>query len=174
MTTFPGHAAGAFLAIEIVSYIDPSLKLDKTSVLMLGTIAGVLPDIDLSFYVNSVKDHHDTPTHTPLYWLALFIVLLVIYHSNTAALAYVWAAFIGITSHMFLDWYGGRICGIRLFFPFSKKRYSLFPLERKKFKQIDFSKKYREFYTNNRVLLWSEILIVVVAIAVLVIQILNA
>ncbi len=160
MTTFPGHAAAAFLAVELVSWLDPSLGLDKSSVLIFGTLAGVFPDIDALFFINRMHDHHNTPLHAPLFWAVIFLVLFAVTRNP-----YIVAAFLGISSHLFLDWYGGRIAGLIVFYPFSMKRYSLFPLGAD---TPIFSREYNKFYMSNKVLFFSEIFIVVAAIIVLV------
>ncbi len=173
MITFPSHAAGAYLAIRLADYLDPSLGLGRSSLVITAVLAGMISDIDGLFYIGHLRDHHDTPLHTPVFWVAVFIVLSgVNYSANWNIQLYLTSGFIGIASHLFLDWYAGRVAGLRVFYPLTKKRYSLFPLHRNKevFKfNMQGAKEYIKFYTSNRFLLISEVLVVVVAALYLVI-----
>ncbi len=163
MTTIPGHAAGAFLAVELISLLDPSLN--SNSALAVGVLSGIFPDIDSLFFIHRMRDHHNSPLHAPLFWLFIFMILLPINHG-----IYIIAALTGIVSHLALDWYAGRIAGLVVFYPFSMKRYSLFPLGAD---APMFSKRYNQFYMSNKVLLFSEIFIVLGAFLVLILKLIK-
>src|SRR4051794_31913347 len=102
MTTFPGHVAGAYLALEIINAIDPSLHLGLSHILFAGIVAGIAPDIDAPFYIGRMRDHHDTPTHTPSFWLVILLLACVLNRIfQVMPTAYILAIFIGVASHLF-------------------------------------------------------------------------
>lgn len=176
--TVPGHLAGAYLAIQLVNYIDPNLNLNKPSVLIVGVLSGVAIDLDAALYIGRLRDHHDTPTHTPLFWLAAFLVLFGLNHIfGWSVQSYIAASFVAVASHLFLDWYGGRIAGLRAFYPLSKKRYSLYPLQRDvalfNFKD-DFGKEYWEYYFSNKFLVFSEAALIVSAVTIFIVKLMNS
>ncbi len=170
--TFAGHIGGAYITLQLANAFNPTLRLDQPTVL-IGIIGGAIPDID-SFFYKQIKDHHDSPLHTPFVWASFFLFLLgVNYFLNMGLQLYIFALLIGVFSHIFLDWYAGRIAGVRIFYPFSKKRYSLFPMNPDQGKvplKAVFTKEYIKFYSKNRFLLISEIFIVLAAIALVFIK----
>ncbi len=171
--TFLGHVAGAYLAVQLVNTVDPSLNLDQASILIVGVMGGVIPDIDALFY-KQVKNHHDSPLHIPLFWAAVFLVLFAMNYALGISLQkYIIAVFVGVFSHFFLDWYGGRIAGVKFLYPFSQKRYSLFPLQFDKGSiplRDTLGREYNKFYASNKLLLISEITIVVAAITLFIVK----
>lgn len=169
MITFPSHAAGAYLSLKFVDTLLPGLHVGTTPVLITGIVAGMISDVDGLFYIGRLRDHHDTPLHTPSFWMAVFVILSVANNvTHETFQPYITGSFIGVSSHLFLDWYAGRVAGLRVFYPFSKKRYSLFPLQRDKgvFKfDAHGIREYIKFYVSNRFLIVSEVLTVLVATA---------
>ncbi|MBD3164853.1 hypothetical protein GF323_06670 [Candidatus Woesearchaeota archaeon] len=116
-------------------YRDHFLKNSKyfsLHTLLIGGIAGLLPDIDVP--LGWVLDKfgytlvHGSFTHTP--WFAsLFLIPALIFlqrkDMKKAALYFVIA--FGVFFHVFLDWFlgGGMHKGVMLLFPFSFTAYRL-------------------------------------------------
>ncbi len=169
--TVPGHIAGAYLTLRLTDMIYPGVGLDNPWVIAAGVIAGVLPDIDVFFYKHH-GDHHNSPLHTPVFCVVVFAGLTIgAYFFGASAGSYVLAAFLGVFSHLFLDWYGGRVAGVRLAYPWSTKRYSLFPLHPEQgnvpVKGV-YTKDYFVFYTKNKFLFASEAILLVTAIGLFI------
>ncbi len=90
-------------------------------------ISSVFPDIDI-FFGKKINEHRNTIFHAPIFWISFTTILIIYCFFNNSFLPYSVALGFGVFSHIFLDWFSGRTIGIRLFYPFSKKMYSLFPL----------------------------------------------
>lgn len=166
--TLPAHLSGGYIAINLVDKINPSLELGSGCLLFAGLIGSVLPDIDFVFF-KYMKDHHNSWPHTPLFWIAIYLIFfsIGIFLRNQIIQNYSTALIIGILTHLFLDWFNGRAAGIRIFYPFSEKLYSLFPLSPEKGRIPTFlipNKEYVEFlkfYVQNKFLLAIEIMIII-------------
>jgi len=175
-----------------------SFSSNQTTILLIiGTLAGDGPDIDLIWYYfenrNSTlslpkesndfhrndktiaSNHREYPTHAPLTWLIL-CALIVLAGLITNS---IFTVFIGLTilagswSHFVLD---SIEFGIRWFWPFSNKRYCLH-----KTVEIEpagqkgtFSYYWKMITTRDFLKSWSlyaEILIVMIAVVVLISEI---
>jgi len=169
----PAHIATGYILSEV--FIN-NFNLQGADNLLITTltIAGSLaPDIDGLFGLQ-LKDHRKTVFHTPIFWGLLILIIGLIGFSikNVLIVVSVAAFGSGIFFHLFLDWFSGRTAGIRIFYPFSERQYSLFPLKPKKgavsvFPNKKNIKEYREFmkyYFKNKFLVFTEILIILVAI----------
>lgn len=164
--TLPAHLAAGYLAVKLVNKTSPSLKLNSLG-LMAGIAGAILPDIDF-FFFRYIKDHHNSWLHIPLFWLGLYLLIYIItlFKKNVSVKKYTALFLIGIATHLFLDWFSGRTTGIKIFYPFSKTVYSLFPLNPQKGlvsttifptkETIDFFK----FYSQNTFLMIMEIAII--------------
>lgn len=171
------HAAVGYLFSK--TYCDV-LKMDcgSNSLFTAATIiASTVSDLD-GLFGKKINQHRNTIFHTPLFWLGIVLVLFLISFLVRSLIlqSYIVAISLGIFSHLFLDWFSGRTIGIRLFYPFSKKMYSLFPL-RPKLGDIPLipNKKYRDqyirfirFYFNNVFLAISELMILAITFYVLI------
>jgi hypothetical protein len=142
----PGHLAGGYLAsLALLSALHPALSPEQIqALLVVGTLAGELPDIDLLFFNIAHRNHHkahnsqtehadkkdptqnhrDYITHMPSFWLSLcvFVALagkiggsIFIEYTGIALLAGTW-------SHLILD---SIEYGILWLAPWSKKNYAL-------------------------------------------------
>lgn len=89
--------------------------------------SSLFPDIDI-FFGKKVNEHRNTVLYAPIFWTSIMLLLIPYSLFNRNSLPYIVAIGFGIFSHIFLDWLSGRTTGIRLFYPFSKRMYSLFPL----------------------------------------------
>lgn len=143
----------------------------------IAIATSVLPDIDI-FFGKKVNNHRNTIFHSPLFWLLLaFLLFLVIFFKRNYNLGiYTIAGSFGVFSHIFLDWFSGRTIGIRIFYPFSKKMYSLFALN-PQIGNIPIipSKKYIhkyihwiEYYFKNAFLVITELTILIIFFIVII------
>ncbi len=136
------------------------------AICLVGTL---LPDIDTQFF-KYLKDHHNSISHAPLFWLTLISVVYGIsWLTKDRKIRPDLAAFsLGVFSHLFLDWFGGKTAGILIFYPFSHTVYSLLPLhpERGQISTLPSREwlEFSKFYLTNTFLVISELSIVLVAI----------
>lgn len=172
--TLPAHFASGYLVSKIYCN-NLNLACSNDSAFTTFTIIGsLLPDIDGLFsgvFGGYLKDHRNTPFHTPFFWLCISSIIYSFgfLTKNYLIQNYIIALSFGVFLHFFLDWYGGRAAGIRIFYPFSKTIYSFFPInpEKGKIPVIPKNKKdikkyveFIKFYFENKILLFSEILII--------------
>lgn len=161
---FWAHVSSGYLVGKLIQNINsqPNYKLLFYSILV-GTI---FPDLDI-FFFRYIKDHHDSPLHTPFFWLLIctFIYLYGTIIFSSILKTFIKFFFLGVNLHMFLDWSSGRAAGIRIFYPFADNRFSLFPLypEKAKFSMFSIPDliKFYQFYLQNRLLVGIEILIII-------------
>jgi len=154
-------AGGASLYLLARPEYDPHENILLTAVLA-GSLA---PDID-GLFGNAIKDHHNTVFHAPLFWLLLLIVA-----KYTAAsfapnfLLPVALFFAGVFLHLLLDWISARTGGIRLWYPFSRKVYSLCKLHPEKGDVPIFSLRQQasfwKHYLSSKWLIGLEIIIII-------------
>ena len=130
----PGHLAGGYLATTaLLAVFHPDFSTNQTNMLLiLGTLAGDFPDVDL-FFFNLKYRHHEADrndshrnyiTHIPLFWLALsFLIVIIGFMFNSTFTEYIgWIILIGTWSHFILD---SIEYGIRWFAPISNKRIAI-------------------------------------------------
>ena len=176
----PTHIASGYLIAQV--YIN-NFNLEGVSSDLITTIAivgSLVSDVD-GLFGKQLKNHRKTPLHTPLIWLLFILIIFLIgfITDKRKMIAFSTVFIIGILFHLFLDWFGQRAAGIRIFYPLSKKQYSLFPLNPQKaafsvFPNRNNIKKYREFvkfYFKNKFLIVTEILIILTAMLIWVKQI---
>jgi len=132
----PFAATHVLLTIIVIDlyrdYICKNKRLFSLHTVLIGGIAGLLPDIDipLSWIMSkfNITIIHGTVTHTP--WFAfLFLIPALIFQSRgdkKRALLYYVISF-GVFFHISLDWFlgGGMDTGIMWFFPFSLQTFKL-------------------------------------------------
>ncbi len=169
MITFPSHVAGGYLGYRLSTDV---LKVFPQSDLLLATaiLGAVIPDIDALFY-HDLRDHHDSWLHYPVFWIILIGSLLLVNQVGRIIIPeYILSFIIGLTSHFLLDWLSARMAGMKLFFPLSRKSYSLFPLDKTEIKHIscwDFlqpKSEYNRMYVKNKVLLYFEVILNMLAV----------
>jgi len=138
-------------------------------------VSAILPDIDI-FFGKKINEHRNTLFHTPFFWLAVIFSLAIVGSVRKSFWPYVMAISFGVFSHLFFDWFAGRTSGIRIFYPFSRKMHSLFPLNPQK-GNVSFipnrSNKsayisWIRFYFNNIFLVASEIMIFIIFLWILI------
>lgn len=163
----PAHLAGGYLALRLVDKLQSEMGFRNNEMMVIGILGAILPDID-SFRFKYIKDHHDSFTHLPLFWVLAFSLacgLEILF--KIQIVNYTIALFLGIFTHLFLDWLSGRTTGIKIFYPLSKKAYSLFKINPDKGK-IPISllpnrenKDFLVFYWENKFLFFVEIGIII-------------
>ncbi len=162
--TILAHIASGYSVYKIATN---TVGIESSLLLHLAIVGALAPDVD-GFFGRQMKDHRNTVFHSPLFWVVGFIGGHSINYilNNTNFTPYLNIFFWGIFIHLFLDWFGGRTAGIRIFFPFSKKIYALFPIkpERGDFPVLPPSKEhirfFRFFYFENKLLVISELLVI--------------
>lgn len=162
--TLPAHVAGGYVALKVTTNIASGLGLAEPEMLLVTILGSILMDVDVFFY-KEMKEHHNSLLHTPLFWVLIFILGYGISWFN--------ALFIGVFSHFFLDWFSARRSGIRIFHPFSQKMYSLFPLDPGEWGSSFrlFPKKGQvEFYIKNKFLFLTEILLILGALGIWILE----
>lgn len=176
----PAHISGGYVVLHIANKINPHLGLSTSGVMIAGLIGSVLPDVDFIFFTY-VKDHHNSWPHTPLFWIAIYLMVFAsgFIFKNQTIKDYSTAVIIGILSHFFLDWFSGRTAGIRLLYPFSQHVFSLYPIDPQKGEvptSILPNKEYVEFfkfYAQNKFLLFSEIGLTISGILLFIFNLFN-
>lgn len=133
----PGHLAGGYLAARAVLDLAPaaaSLSPTQTAILIvIGTIFGDSPDIDLLFYYFNQKSsrpdmdengHRHYVTHTPAFWLALSLAIAAAgYIAGSIFVQFIgWMVLAGSWTHLLLD---SIEFGVRWLWPLTSRRFSL-------------------------------------------------
>ncbi len=132
------HVLLTIIAIDLYrDYITKHKKFFTLHTVLIGGIAGLLPDIDIplgwimrNFGINIV---HGSLTHTPWFALLFFIpgwIFLRRDKKKTATTFFVIS--FGIMFHLFLDWFlgGGMHGGIMWLYPFSTQVFKVHLLYR--------------------------------------------
>ncbi|MFT4303621.1 MAG: metal-dependent hydrolase [Candidatus Woesearchaeota archaeon] len=150
---FPAHIALSIIVLRLLIEVYPLYYSKSLFFIGLSIVFGLLPDFDI--IGKKFKDHHKSLFHAPLFWIIICGLLFFI--NYYFALLFTLQIFI----HLFSDYITARTAGISIFYPLSKKDYSLFPLKSYKgdFHLTDF-KNYKEYlinYANNKILLIFEI-----------------
>jgi len=128
----PGHLAGGYLATTaLLVFFHPDLSTSQVNgLLIIGALAGELPDIDLIFFNlahrknHKIESHRDYLTHIPLFWLLISTVVVVSgFIFNSVFIEYLgWIVLIGTWSHLILD---SIEYGISWLSPISKKKFAI-------------------------------------------------
>lgn len=122
----PGHLASGFLAGKIVSLVIP--EFNEPKVLLFTSLFGILPDLDFFYAFFKARrfisrediNHRTFVTHTPLLYLAVFLIWYWLFPSTQIISI---AFFVGAWSHFLVDTLGSD--GIAWFYPFSSKFYKI-------------------------------------------------
>lgn len=161
MTPF-AHLASGYWVYKIAA--DAS-RVDSPLLLSLSMAGVLVPDID-GLFGKQMKDHRNTIFHAPSFWLLSFVTILAFTFlgRNESFLVYVNAFFSGVFIHLFLDWFSGRTTGVRIFYPFSKRIYALFPIHPEKGNIPVLPNKehfnFWKFYLENKFLVLMELLVI--------------
>ncbi len=154
------HISSGYLIYKLTAH---PLGVNDPTLLLISVIGANTPDID-SLFGNKMKDHRNTIFHSPLFWIFLYLLLFSTDILGTSHLHMLNLFTLGVLIHLSLDWVSARTSGIRLFYPFSKKLYSLFPTQPEKGDIPVFpNKKHKEFwrfYLENKLLILFELIII--------------
>ena len=124
--------------------------------------ATILPDID-GLWSNTVAGHHSI-LHTPIFWIILCGLSWGIgkvqskYFIQKASII----LFLGALLHLTTDWLTSRTVGIQWLYPISETNYWIYPIEPDKGDIPIWSMlipPYINFYFENKILVYSEILV---------------
>jgi membrane-bound metal-dependent hydrolase YbcI (DUF457 family) len=127
------HVILTIIAIDLYrDYFAKNKKLLSLHTILIGGIAGLLPDIDvpLGWILNyfGISLVHGSITHTLWFSVLFFIPALLFYSKKNYKVAVIYLVIsLGVFSHIFLDWLlgGGMHEGVMWFFPFSTATYKL-------------------------------------------------
>ena len=171
MTPF-AHLSAGYLVAQLSRKKVAGL-LSKRLIILLAILGAFAPDID-GFFGNKMNNHRYTPFHAPLFWFLIFVIgyiggiILKKPEIKTGILIFT----ISVFSHLFLDWISARTGGIRIFYPFSKKIYSLFHLKPEKGNiTVLPNKKHLQFwlfYLENKFLIGVEVLVILAGLLVFI------
>jgi hypothetical protein len=130
-----GHLAGGWLISKLaVDCMRPESRADRIRLLGIGTLAGVLPDLDFLWYLWKKRGvtygtdfrHHTWITHTFIfYWIPaafLFIVGACMGNKRLKQASILFAA--GTTAHLLQDGVGSGD-GIMYAYPASRKMWGI-------------------------------------------------
>lgn len=158
--------------LKISSIIFPSIPFNINAIL-ITIFLQILPDLDILWSKN-LSSHHESYFHAPIFWIAIFLVLIII--SKITNIFASWIAYlfiIQVLSHLFFDYITARTAGIPIIYPFIKKEYSLYPLNKKhgNFKPFELKAQlnFLKPYLKNKILLLFEIIVSVLGVIVLII-----
>jgi len=141
-------------------------KQDRKWIIWL-IFATILPDID-GLWSNTVAGHHSI-LHTPIFWIVL--CGLGWGYGKVQSKDLIQKAsiilFLGALLHLTTDWLTSRTVGIQWFYPISETNYWIYPIEPKKGNIPIWDMvipPYINFYFENKILVYSEILVNFVAL----------
>lgn len=139
------HLLSGFLVLRILIEINPDIYSKSIHFLLLSVFFANVPDIDI-LWSKTLNDHHVTYFHSLLFWsfICFFLYLFLPNFRYITILFYFQVVF-----HLFADLITGRTAGLAIFYPLSKKEYSLIKLNKKEgnFSPLDFSK-YKKFWID--------------------------
>lgn len=172
---FISHILSSFLILYALASTSSSVEITPLT-LTLSVFFAVLPDLDFLFS-KTMKDHHNTFLHAPLFWAAMLLIGINISQNTQNPLVYtiVLLLFVQTTTHLFFDFLTARTTGIQLLSPFSYKNFSLFTIvpEKGDFHPIlarkdQYAEYFRHYFKNKKALTF-EILVSAAGIIVLLI-----
>jgi len=167
----PSHILSSVLILRILSFISVSIPYNFKTII-LSIAFHMLPDMDI-FWAKKLNSHHVTYFHSPLFWLATFIVFYII--NSIFGLFGNWILFLytaQIILHLLFDFITGRAGGIPLLYPFVKREFSFLPLNKM---QGDFHPfkikemiKFLKYYSTSKVQVTFELLLCVLGVVAIV------
>jgi membrane-bound metal-dependent hydrolase YbcI (DUF457 family) len=123
------HILTTIIVLDLYrDYVLKDKKLFSMHTVLIGGIAGLLPDIDipLGWIFSGVK--HGSFTHTPFFALLFLIPGLILFKLNKKKLGVLFSVIsFGVFFHVFLDWFlgGGMHSGVMLLYPFSTQTWKV-------------------------------------------------
>jgi len=170
-----GHLAGGYLAARAaLKQINPTAPMEKL-LLAVGTMAGLLPDMDALFHVARTRsfefgddyDHHRWITHTFPFYLGPGLLVYIWGHLSNwrwlKQLALITT--VGAVTHLLQDAIGSGT-GLMWAWPFSKRMDGICTLH------VPGGKAWLAVY-NKHPIAWVERLIIVAALAAFMVDLLG-
>jgi hypothetical protein len=125
----PAHILSSVFILRISSVVYLSIPYNFETAL-LSIVFHMLPDLDI-FWAKKINSHRITYWHAPLFWITIFIVLEIINFFYSLLPSWILPLFIiQVIFHLVFDFITARTGGIPILFPFIKKEYSLFSLNK--------------------------------------------
>ena len=125
----PSHILSSALILRILSLAPVSVPYNFKTVI-LSIAFQMLPDLDI-FWAKKLNSHRVTYLHSPLFWIAIFIILSII--NSIFNLFGAWILYLFIVQtilHLLFDFITARSGGIPLLYPFIKREFSFLPLDK--------------------------------------------
>lgn len=170
-----GHLAGGFLTARLLLNIIKPEPKDRVPLLALGTLAGILPDLDGAYHVVRTRslafgedyDHHRWLSHTfPFYWLPGGLLLLWAKRSERPRLKQAaLVATASATTHLLQDGVGSGT-GLMWAWPISRRMDGICTLH------VKGGQAWLEVYQNHPIA-WVERLLILAAATLLVFDLIG-
>ena len=148
-------------------YLAGRLSKLQSKWIWLLIFATIIPDID-GTWSNTVAGHHSI-LHTPIFWIVICSMSGIIgrikkYNDIEKASKII---LLGAILHLVTDWLTARTVGIQWLYPFYETNYWIYTIEPEKGDIPIWDmviSPYIDFYFENKILVYSEILVNFVAI----------
>jgi len=121
MTTLAHVSVGYMTYLSIVNITGA----DPNGLMLVSLVGANAPDFDILSGKGLTK-HRESWLHAPVFWIAAYLISIMLNRIIMFSYLYVHVFFINVFIHMVLDWFSGRAAGVRIFYPFSKKDYTLY------------------------------------------------
>jgi len=162
------HLLSSIFISRMFTLVFPFLEFNF-KLIILSMMFQMLPDLDI-FWAKKLNSHHITYFHSPLLWIIIFLIGL--FSNSLFNLFSNWILYLFIVqviSHLFFDFMTGRTAGIPIFYPFKKKEFSLFPLNKEQGNFRPFNPKeemtFFKYYLKSKIQVIFEILMWILGIA---------
>ena len=152
-----------FINSHIASgYLAGTFSKQESKWVWLLIFSTILPDID-GIWSSTVAGHHSI-LHTPIFWIVICSISVIIgkiQKRNDIEKGSL-IIFSGAMLHLVTDWLTARTVGIQWLYPFSETNYWIYPIEPEKGDIPIWDMiipPYINFYFENKILVYSEILV---------------
>ena len=164
------HAATGIFILRIFSFFNPAVLFNLPGIL-IAILLSLLPDIDI-FWAKKLNTHKSF-LHAPLPWILLFVILYSInFFTHFVSTWILYFLIVQALAHILLDYITCRTAGVKIFYPFQNKEYSLFP-HTKSYGNLELheivgkkSKNFWKHYLKNKNLVFFELLTWLLGVAV--------
>jgi len=124
---FIGHLPAAYVLGCTAVYVLSQTKSDSRNILLAALVGGIIPDLDLIyFYTVGARQsvHHEYWSHTPYYWLLIYVglSLIALLLRRFGAFKLLSVFFSAVVLHLLLDTITGQI---QWLYPASTKPFTL-------------------------------------------------
>jgi len=163
------HSLAGVVLLKGLEVIAPETFPMTSELIWYTVIFANAPDFD-AWKSKTVKDHHNTPFHSPLFWLGLGGLASIF--NAWLPLNIIWLIVFQALFHIFTDYITARTTGPMLFWPFKRKNYGIigFTPEYGNFDRGSWEgwKRLIKFWMKNKVMLSIEIALSVFGIIFLI------